>query len=108
MRRPPHCGTTTLRFWGAGLHTSCAAQPSPSTIERMPVQSAGLLLHRLRAGKLEVLLVHPGGPFWKRRDEGAWSLPKGEIEAGEDASDVARREFKEELGQPAPDGPMLA
>src|SRR2546428_12512820 len=71
-------------------------------------ESAGLLLYRIRDGRPEVLLVHPGGPFWRRRDEGAWSLPKGEIEAGEEASDVARREFKEELGHPAPSGPMLA
>lgn len=51
-----------------------------------------------------MLLVHPGGPFWKRRDEGAWSIPKGEIEAREAPQDVARREFQEELGRPAPDG----
>jgi predicted NUDIX family NTP pyrophosphohydrolase len=73
----------------------------------MAVESAGLLLYRLREGRPEVLLVHPGGPFWKRRDEGAWSLPKGEIEPGETPIDVARREFQEELGQPAPAGPML-
>ncbi len=66
-------------------------------------ESAGLLLFRRRDGTLEVLLVHPGGPFWKRRDEGAWSVPKGEIEPGETPIEVARREFKEELGQPPPD-----
>ena len=55
-------------------------------------------------GGIEVLLVHPGGPFWKKRDEGAWSIPKGEIEPGEEPIDVARREFQEELGLPAPDG----
>ena len=48
--------------------------------------------------------MHPGGPFWKRKDEGAWSIPKGEIEPGETAIEVARREFAEELGQPAPEG----
>jgi predicted NUDIX family NTP pyrophosphohydrolase len=69
--------------------------------------SAGLLLYRLRHGKPEVLLVHPGGPFWKRKDDGAWSLPKGEIEPGEAPLDVARREFEEELGHPPPDGPAL-
>jgi predicted NUDIX family NTP pyrophosphohydrolase len=58
----------------------------------------------VRDGRTEVLLVHPGGPFWKRRDEGAWSIPKGEIEAREAPQDVARREFQEELGRPAPDG----
>jgi predicted NUDIX family NTP pyrophosphohydrolase len=62
----------------------------------------------LRRGGPEVLLVHPGGPFWKRRDEGAWSLPKGEIEAGETALEVALREFQEELGQPPPNGPTIA
>jgi predicted NUDIX family NTP pyrophosphohydrolase len=70
------------------------------------VESAGLVLYRVRDGKTEVLLVHPGGPFWKRRDEGAWSIPKGEIERGEAALDVARREFGEELGMPAPDGDL--
>ena len=68
----------------------------------MPKQSAGLLLYRIGAGGLEVLLVHPGGPFWARKDDGAWSIPKGEVEEGEDALDVALREFEEELGSPAP------
>ncbi len=67
-------------------------------------ESAGLLLYRRRDRTLEVLLVHPGGPFWKRREEGAWSLPKGEIEQGERPIEVARREFQEELGQPPPEG----
>jgi 8-oxo-dGTP pyrophosphatase MutT (NUDIX family) len=54
-----------------------------------------------RAGKtIEVLLIHPGGPFWRNKDAGAWSIPKGEIEPGEDPADVARREFQEELGTP--------
>ncbi len=70
----------------------------------MTAESAGLLVYRLREGKVEVLLVHPGGPFWKRRDDGAWSIPKGEIEPGEARLEVARREFQEELGQPPPDG----
>jgi predicted NUDIX family NTP pyrophosphohydrolase len=73
----------------------------------VPAESAGLLLYRLRDGKPEVLLVHPGGPFWKRRDAGAWSIPKGEIEDREAAVDVARREFKEELGQDAPSGELV-
>lgn len=61
--------------------------------------SAGLLVYRRRAGGVEVLLVHPGGPFWARRDEGAWSIPKGELDAaGEDALTCARREFREETG----------
>ena len=61
-------------------------------------RSAGILLHRRREGRLEVLLVHPGGPFWANRDEGAWTIPKGEYEEGEDALDAARREFTEETG----------
>jgi predicted NUDIX family NTP pyrophosphohydrolase len=60
--------------------------------------SAGILLHRLRDGGVEVLLVHPGGPFWKHKDEHAWSMPKGEFDAGEDAEAAARREFAEETG----------
>jgi predicted NUDIX family NTP pyrophosphohydrolase len=66
--------------------------------------SAGILLYRRGAGGLEVLLVHPGGPFWARRDEGVWSIPKGEYVDGEDPLDAARREFAEELGAPAPEG----
>jgi predicted NUDIX family NTP pyrophosphohydrolase len=61
-------------------------------------------LHRRRDGELEVLLVHPGGPFWARRDAGAWSIPKGEYAEGEDPLAAARREYAEELGSPAPDG----
>jgi predicted NUDIX family NTP pyrophosphohydrolase len=61
--------------------------------------SAGLLLYR-RRGELEVFLVHPGGPFWAKKDAGAWSLPKGEIAEGEDPLDTAKREFTEETGFP--------
>jgi len=73
----------------------------------MPKQSAGLLLFRERAGRLEVLLVHPGGPFWAKKDVGAWSLPKGEFEAGEDPLIAARREFEEETGFPPPSGDLV-
>jgi predicted NUDIX family NTP pyrophosphohydrolase len=55
-------------------------------------------MYRRIGSQLEVLLVHPGGPYWRRRDEGAWSIPKGEMDAGEDAEDAARREFTEETG----------
>ena len=55
-------------------------------------------MYRRIGSQLEVLLVHPGGPYWRRRDEGAWSIPKGEVDAGEDAADAARREFTEETG----------
>ena len=61
-------------------------------------QSAGLLLYRRPAGRLQVLLVHPGGPFWQKKDLGAWSIPKGEFAAGEDALAAATREFHEETG----------
>jgi predicted NUDIX family NTP pyrophosphohydrolase len=73
----------------------------------MPPRSAGILLYRHRPAGLEVLLVHPGGPLWARRDAGAWSIPKGEMEAGEDAEAAARREFAEELGTPPPPGAPL-
>ena len=68
----------------------------------MPKQSAGILLYRLAGDGLEVLLVHPGGPFWARKDDGAWSIPKGEVEAGEEPLGVALHEFEEELGVPPP------
>jgi predicted NUDIX family NTP pyrophosphohydrolase len=61
--------------------------------------SAGLLVYRQDVAGLQVFLVHPGGPFWARKDEGAWSIPKGELAAGEDALVAARREFLEETGQ---------
>ena|ERR1700724_1261508 len=64
----------------------------------MPRQSAGLLMYRWREQRLEVLLVHPGGPFWASKDLGAWSIPKGEYLNGEPAFDAARREFQEETG----------
>ena len=60
--------------------------------------SSGIVLFRRKAGEVEVLLVHPGGPFWRRRDLGAWSIPKGEPLPGEDAATAARREFAEETG----------
>ena len=66
----------------------------------MPARSAGILLHRRRDGVREVLLVHPGGPFWAKRDAGAWSIPKGEYSGGEDPRACALREFEEELGAP--------
>ena len=64
----------------------------------MATTSAGLLLYRYRNGLIEVLLVHPGGPFFRRRDEGAWSIPKGECSADETGFPAALREFEEELG----------
>lgn len=72
-------------------------------------QSAGLLMYRRREGALEVLLVHPGGPFWARRDDGAWTIPKGEIDRvnGEEPLATACREFREETGL-TPQGPFVA
>ena len=60
--------------------------------------SAGLVLYRLRAGQLEFLLVHPGGPFWKNKDAGAWTIPKGELAGNEEPLAAAQREFEEEIG----------
>lgn len=74
----------------------------------MNKQSAGLLAFRRdRGGQIEVLLVHPGGPFWAKKDTRAWSVPKGEFGGTEDARAVAVREFEEELGTPPPDGPQI-
>jgi predicted NUDIX family NTP pyrophosphohydrolase len=73
----------------------------------MPVRSAGILLFRRREEEIEVLLAHPGGPLWAKRDLGAWSIPKGEYDHSEDPEAAARREFAEEIGSPAPAGPAL-
>ena len=64
----------------------------------MPKQSAGVLMYRWQNGQVEVLLVHPGGPFWSNKDLAAWSIPKGEFEDSEEAISAAKREFKEETG----------
>jgi predicted NUDIX family NTP pyrophosphohydrolase len=69
--------------------------------------SAGILLWRRRGGGIEVLLGHPGGPLWARKDAGHWTVLKGEVEPGEQPVDVARREFAEETGHAAPDGPLV-
>jgi len=69
-----------------------------------PRRSAGLLVYRQRNGTVELLLVHPGGPYWERKDAGAWSIPKGEYTQGQDPLATALREYAEELGQDPPDG----
>ena len=73
----------------------------------MAKRSAGLLLFRESAAGLEVLLVHPGGPFWAKKDDGAWSIPKGEFKDDEEALTAAKREFQEEMGT-LPDGEFIA
>lgn len=73
----------------------------------MAKTSAGLILYRMQGGKLEVLLVHPGGPFWSKKDEGAWFVPKGELNVGEEPLAGAKREFEEETGL-KPEGEFLA
>ena len=69
--------------------------------------SAGILLYRRSNGRLEVLLAHPGGPYFARKDAGHWTIPKGEVDPGEDLIDVARREFEEETGHAVPAGPLV-
>jgi predicted NUDIX family NTP pyrophosphohydrolase len=74
----------------------------------MPKRSAGLLLFKRKTDGLRVLLVHPGGPFWRNRDRGSWSIPKGEYVEGEDARAVALREFEEETGVAPPAADLIA
>jgi predicted NUDIX family NTP pyrophosphohydrolase len=70
----------------------------------MTKQSAGILLYRNTPHGYEVLIVHPGGPFWARRDDGSWSMPKGEFDGNENPLEAAKREFTEEIGSPPPAG----
>ena len=70
-------------------------------------QAAGLLVYRQKEGTLEVLIVHPGGPYFAKKDEGVWGIPKGEIDDGENAKQAAIREFKEEIGTNAPNGELI-
>jgi predicted NUDIX family NTP pyrophosphohydrolase len=73
----------------------------------VPKLSAGLLLYRVRDGVVDVLIAHPGGPFWARKDDGAWSIPKGEYTQDEDPWVAAQREFEEEVGLTPPAGPRV-
>jgi predicted NUDIX family NTP pyrophosphohydrolase len=73
----------------------------------VPKLSAGLLLYRVNDGVVEVLIAHPGGPFWARKDDGAWSIPKGEYDHGDDPWAAAQREFEEETGSAPPTGPRI-
>lgn len=70
-------------------------------------QSAGILVYRKRHDTVDVLFVHPGGPYWAKHDKGVWSIPKGEHEPDEDMFAAAKREYQEEIGSPAPDGDYL-
>ncbi|HET6579143.1 MAG TPA: NUDIX domain-containing protein [Gemmatimonadales bacterium] len=79
---------------------------TPARRPRRSNLSAGLLLFRRPAGALQLFLAHPGGPFWRERDAGAWTIPKGVVDPGEELLDAARREFSEETGIP-PQGPFI-
>jgi predicted NUDIX family NTP pyrophosphohydrolase len=102
-------GSPAATWWDGGW----TVPPGTSFCGSLPVMkvSAGLLLYRRRDGRIEVLLAHPGGPLWERKDAGAWSLPKGEADAGESDDEgllaVARREFEEETGQVPPTGEAI-
>ena len=108
--REPPAGTARPRGGvGEYAHATMSASFRP-TLGRGPMakRSAGILLYRRGAGGVEVLLVHPGGPLWARRDAGAWSIPKGEYGDGEDPLAVALREFVEETGQRPPAAGLVA
>lgn len=81
---------------------------TPKGAGDVPRVSAGVLLYRIVDDEVEVLLGHPGGPFWARKDDAAWSIPKGEYTEDEDPWTAAQREFVEEVGLPVPDGPRVA
>src|SRR5688572_26325066 len=100
----PHGAGPWRIGWHRGPRCTLAVAP-PRVMPRK--QSAGLLLFRRGTAGLEVLLVHPGGPLWARKDEGAWSIPKGEIGQDEDVLAAARREVAEETGA-TPPGPFIA
>jgi predicted NUDIX family NTP pyrophosphohydrolase len=88
-------------------HFSIHRRPAAVYLRPMSKVSAGLLMYRVREGELEVLLAHPGGPFWINRDAGAWTIPKGEIQEDEEPLAAARREFEEEIGL-QPQGEFIA
>ena len=103
LRRSCHFGRQSGR---PGNGNERARRPTCGLVV-MPQHSAGILLYRRRGPQIEVLLVHPGGPYWAKKDEGAWTIPKGGYEPGEDAFAAARREFREETGA-ALDGEAVA
>jgi predicted NUDIX family NTP pyrophosphohydrolase len=79
-----------------------------ASVRAVPKRSAGILMYRRRDAEPEVLLVHPGGPYWEKKELGAWSIPKGEYDDAEDPRDCALREFEEELGARPPEGELAA
>jgi len=82
--------------------------PDPHARGNKPIRrSAGIVLFRVADGTPQVLLGHMGGPFWRRKDAGAWTIPKGGYDPGEDALEAARREYAEEIGHPVPEGDLL-
>jgi len=97
-RRYAEAGSCYLITPGYRKYEPCRTGVPWYCLKRMPKVSAGLLLYRIRDGRLEVLLVHPGGPFWAKKDLGSWTIPKGEVLPGEDPLRAASREFEEELG----------
>src|SRR5690242_7433069 len=105
MSRPATATTKAGAAASTGWSTIFSKKPSPED-DAMPAESVGILMHKRVDGQRLVLLVHPGGPFWRGKDLGAWSIPKGEPEPGEAVEATARREFAEELGT-APEGPLL-
>jgi predicted NUDIX family NTP pyrophosphohydrolase len=89
-------GTFTVRY--RSFRVAGVTEETLLNSVRRSMSSAGILMYRRAGATLEVLLVHLGGPYWRSKDEGAWSIPKGELDAGEDAGEAARREFTEETG----------
>src|SRR4051812_49248658 len=87
------------RTWSSSAVPSCWAASRSATSWNDMKRSAGILAYRWRNGEPELFLAHPGGPFWKNKDDGAWSIPKGEIGPDEDPLKAAQREFQEEIGQ---------
>lgn len=95
-------------LWQPSALVTGAPGRETGTLLKMTRTSAGILLYRRRVGVLEVLLVHPGGPFFGNKDLGNWSVPKGEVDPTDpDYEQTARREFLEEVGHPVPDGPLI-
>lgn len=97
-------GSAVGRFTGTRHRESSRSLLATVSIVTSGIQSAGILLYRVAGEDVEVLIAHPGGPFWARRDAGAWTIPKGLVEDGESLESAARREFMEEIGlDPGPE-----